>query len=75
MWPLAYLTGRLGYRVAAYAVDGPGKDVISADLIRGMTKVRVDWFPRTEHVFLSRGTELLGVYRSFAELADALERL
>ena len=25
MWPLAYLSGRLGYRVAAYGVDGPGK--------------------------------------------------
>jgi hypothetical protein len=75
IFPLAYFSGRLGYRVSGYRVDGPGKDVLSADLARGDTLVHVDWFPRTQHVLLSRGTELLGAYGSFAELAEALETL
>jgi hypothetical protein len=72
---MAYITGRLGWRVTGYAVDGPDQDVISADLRRDAVEVHLDWFPRTRHVVLSRGTELLGVYDSFPRLADALESL
>jgi hypothetical protein len=75
IWPLAYLSGRLGYRLAGYAVDGPGKDVVSTDLVRGTTHVHVDWFPRTSHILVSQGTDLLGAFRSFSELAEALEAL
>jgi hypothetical protein len=75
MWPLAYLSGRLGYRVAAYGTTGPDQDVISADLVREDTRVRVDWFPRSQHVMVSRGGDLVGAYGSFPELADALENL
>ena len=74
-WPLAYLSGRLGYRVASYGIDEPGKDVISADLVRGDTRVHVDWFPRNEHIIVSQDDGLVGVYGSFADMADALERL
>jgi hypothetical protein len=75
VWPLAYLSGRLGYRVAGYAVAGPDKDVISVDLARDGVRVHVDWFPRTRHILVSQGSALLGAYASFAEMADALERL
>ena len=75
VWPLAYLSGRLGYRLASYAIDGPGKDVITADLVRGDARVHVDWFPRTKHIMVSTETGLLGVYSEFADMADALEGL
>jgi hypothetical protein len=75
MWPLAYLSGRLGYRVAGHGVGGPGRDVVTADLVRGRTRVHVDWFPRTRQVFVTGEDGLVGVYSSFAELADALEAL
>jgi hypothetical protein len=75
VWPLAYLSGRLGYRLGSSGIDGPQRDVISADLVRGDTEVHVDWFPRTDHILVSRGTELLGVHATFAELAEALEQL
>ena len=75
VWPLAYLSGRLGYRLERYGIDGPGKDVITADLRRGDARVHVDWFPRTKHIMVSTETGLLGVYGEFAEMADALERL
>jgi hypothetical protein len=75
MWPLAYLSGRLGYRLAGYAVGGPGKDVISTDLVRGTTEVHVDWFPRTAHILVSQGTDLVAAVGSFGELAEALEAL
>lgn len=76
MWPLAYLSGRLGYRLAGYSVDGPGKDVISVDLTRQDVRVHLDWFPRTSETFVSSGpSNLLAVCLSFAELADVLEPL
>jgi hypothetical protein len=75
VWPLAYLSGRLGYRVAAYGTAGPDKDVVAVDLVRGQTRVHVDWFPRTHDVMVSQDGGLVGAYGSFPELADALERL
>ena len=75
VWPLAYLSGRLGYRLAAYGVDGPNKDVVSVDLVRDGTRVHVDWFPRTSHIMVSQDGGLLGVYETFADMADVLERL
>lgn len=75
VWPLAYLSGRLGYRLASYGIEGPGKDVITADLTRGDACVHVDWFPRTRHMMVSTDTGLIGVFSEFAEMADALERL
>ena len=75
VWPLAYLSGRLGYRLATYGIDGPAKDVVSADLVRGATEVHVDWFPRTSHIMVSQDGDLLGVYQDLPELADALESL
>jgi hypothetical protein len=75
MWPLAYLSGRLGYRVAGYGTTGPDKDVITADLVRGDTRVRVDWFPRTHHVMVSQGGSLIGAYETFPALAEVLEQL
>ena len=75
VWPLAYLSGRLGYRMTSYAVDGPDKDVVSADLAREHTRVHVDWFPRTSHILVSDETGLVGAYASFPDMAEALERL
>ena len=75
VWPLAYLSGRLGYRLAGYGIGGPDKDVITADLTRGDARVRVDWFPRTSHIMVSTDTGLVGVFGEFAEMAVALERL
>jgi hypothetical protein len=75
MWPLAYLSGRLGWRLTGYSVDGPGKDVISADLLRSDVRVHVDWFPRTGEALISQGSSLLAVCTTFAELCDALEEL
>lgn len=77
VWPLAYLSGRLGYRLTSYGIDGPDKDVITVDLARDGSRahVHVDWFPRTRHIMVSTETGLVGVFSEFAELADALERL
>ena len=75
MWPLAYLSGRLGWRLVGYTVDGPGKDVISADLVRSDARVRVDWFPRTGEALVSQGLSLIAVCTSFAALCDVLEDL
>ena len=75
MWPLAYLSGRLGYHLTAYGVDGPDRDVISVDLVRDGVEVHVDWFPRTSHLLVSQGSSLLGAHTSFPELAEALEAL
>ena len=75
VWPLAYLTGRLGYRLTGYGISGPGKDVITVDLTRDDARVRVDWFPRTRHIMVSTDTGLVGVFSEFADLADALDRL
>ena len=74
LWPLSYLSGRHGYRLAAYAV-GAEQDVVSVDLVRGDVDVHVDWFPRTSHIMVSRDGELVTVVRQLAELADALEHL
>jgi hypothetical protein len=75
MWPLAYLSGRLGYLVTSYGTAGPDGDVIAIDLVRGDTRVHIDWFPRSQHVMVSQDGGLVGAYGSFPELADALERL
>lgn len=75
MWPLAYLSGRLGWRLTGYTVDGPGKDVISVDLTRSDVCVRVDWFPRTGEALVSQDTSLLAVCTTFAALCDVLEEL
>src|SRR5688500_15839276 len=75
VWPLASLSGRLGYHVAGYGIDGPDKDVVSVDLTRGDTHVHVDWFPRTSHIMVSDETGLLGVFGEFGDMAVALERL
>ena len=75
VWPLAYLSVRLGYRLAGYTEHGPAKDVISVDLVRGRTEVHVDWFPRTSHILVSQGAELVGAPTTFAALADALDAL
>jgi len=75
VWPLAYLSGRLGYRLEGYGIDGPDQDVVSVDLTRGDTRVHVDWFPRTHHIMVSDETGLLGVFGEFADMAAALERL
>jgi hypothetical protein len=75
VWPLAYLSGRLGYRLTSYRIDGPDKDVVAVDLTREDTRVHVDWFPRTRHIMVSTDTGLVGVFSEFADMADALERL
>ena len=75
VWPLAYLTGRLGYRLTRYDIEGPDNDVITADLARDDARVRVDWFPRAKQIMVSTDTALVGVFSEFAEMADALERL
>ena len=75
MWPLAYLSGRLGWRLVGYSVDGPGKDVISADLERSDVRVRVDWFPRTGEALVSQGTSLLAVCLSVVELVEMLDEV
>jgi hypothetical protein len=76
MWPLHYLTFRLGYRVvpAGRGASLTG-DLISVELERDHVRVRVTWVPRTEQIFVTRGSELLGVHGSFPELAAALDAL
>ena len=73
VWPLAYLSGRLGWRLVGYTVDGPGKDVISLDLERSDVRLRVDWFPRTGEALVSQGLSLIAVCTSFVELCDLLD--
>ena len=75
VWPLAYLSGRLGYRLTSYGIDGPDNDVITVDLTRDDAHVRVDWFPRARQIMVSTDTSLVGVFSEFADMADALERL
>ena len=75
VWPLAYLSGRLGYRLTRYGIGGPDGDVVTVDLARDDARVHVDWFPRSQHIMVSTDTGLVGVFSEFAEMADALERL
>ena len=75
LWPLAYLTGRLGYQLEAHGIEGPDRDVLTLDLVRDGVAVHVDWFPRTDHIFVSQDGELLSVHTTFVELAEALEAL
>jgi hypothetical protein len=75
MWPLHYLTFRLGYRVVPAERTSLIGDVIAVELERDDVRVRVTWVPATRQIFVSRGSELLGVHGSFAELADALDAL
>jgi hypothetical protein len=75
MWPLKYLTLRLGYRVVPAERASLTGGVIAVELERGDVHVRVTWVPETGQLFLTRGKELLGVHGSFAELAATLEDL
>jgi hypothetical protein len=75
MWPLAYVQERMGFTLVADDSTTLHGDILRVNLERAGQRVHVTWVPATDQRFVSRGQELLGVYGSFAELAEALDRL